>query len=113
MTVYANAVSTQTGEVLKTVMARKTILSVQLRGGAFKFIDFDDLLEVEAGFTVNEPGQIAMQQAIEHLVRALVVEGAVDGLWRFKDEQAGDAAIQRYFAEKGGVKLVAEQTASR
>ena len=110
VTVYANAVSTQTGEVLKTVMARKTILSVQLQGGAFKFIDFNDLLEAEAGFTVNEPGQIAMQQAVEHLVRALVVEGAVDGLWRFKDEAAGDAAIQRYFAEKGGVKLVAEQT---
>ena len=92
-------------------MARKTIFSVQLQGGAFKFIDFNDLLEAEAGFTVNEPGQIAMQQAVEHLVRALVVGGAVDGLWRFRDEEAGDAAIQRYLAEKGGVKLVAEQTA--
>lgn len=113
VTVYANAVSTQTGEILKTVMTRKMIFSVQLQGGAFKFIDFNDLLEVEAGFSINEPGQIAMQQAIEHLVRALVVEGAMEGLWRFKDEAAGDVAIQRYMAEKGGVKLVAEQTARR
>lgn len=101
VSVYANVVSTQTGEVLKTVMARKTIASVRLQGGVFKFIDFKDLLQIEAGFTTNEPMHLALQQAIEHLVRAIAIEGAEDGLWRFKDRLAGEQAIARYQADKG------------
>lgn len=100
VTVYANAVSTQTGEVLKTVMARKTIASYAAQGGVFKFVDYKDLLEIEAGFTVNEPGHLALQQAIELLVRALVVEGAAEGLWRFNFPEPGQVAIDRYFAQK-------------
>jgi curli production assembly/transport component CsgG len=109
VTVYANIVSTQTGEIMKTVMARKTIFSVQLQSGVFKFLDFNDLLEAEAGFSINEPGQIAMQQAIEQLVRSLIIEGAVEGLWRFQDEAAGNAAIARYMADKGATQLVSAQ----
>jgi curli production assembly/transport component CsgG len=100
VTVYANAVSSQSGEVLKSVTARKTIASYALHGGVFRFISYKDLLEIEAGLTVNEPAQLALQQAVEHLVRALVIEGAADGLWRFRDPTAGAAAIAAYEAEK-------------
>lgn len=99
VTVYVHAVSTQTGEILKTVTSRKTIASYELTGNVFKFIDYKNLLEIEAGFTVNEPGHFALQQAIEHAVRALVLEGARDGLWGFRDQAAGQAAIESYLAE--------------
>ena len=96
VTVYLNAVSSQTGEILKSVMARKTVASYGVRGSVFKFVAFQELLEGETGYTVNEPGQIAVAQAIEHAVRALIIEGALEGLWQFEDEIAGKEVTQAY-----------------
>ena len=96
VTVYLRAVSTQTGEVLKSVMARKTIASVGVSASVFKFVSFKELLEVEAGYTRNEPGQEAIKQAIEKAVHALIIEGAETGLWRFGNAQQGRQAIQDY-----------------
>lgn len=112
VTVYMSAVSTQTGEVLKTVTARKTISSYGLQGGVFKFVGHKDLLEIEAGFTVNEPSHLALQQAVEHAVRALIVEGAVDGLWTFRDPAAGEAAVRQYLADKGRQETVSASAAA-
>ncbi|MGI9489262.1 MAG: CsgG/HfaB family protein [Geminicoccaceae bacterium] len=100
VTVYLNAISSQTGEILKSVMTRKTVASYGVRGSVFKFVAFQKLLEGETGYTVNEPGQIAVAQAIEHAVRALVIEGALEGLWQFEDEIAGKDEAQSYLADK-------------
>jgi curli production assembly/transport component CsgG len=100
VTVYLNAISSQTGEILKSVMTRKTVASYGVRGSVFKFVAFQKLLEGEAGFTVNEPGQIALAQAIEHAVRALIIEGALEGLWQFEDRLAGHLEAQLYLADK-------------
>ena len=100
VTVYLNAISSQTGEILKSVMTRKTVVSYGVRGSIFKFVAFQKLLEGEAGYTVNEPGQIALAQAIEHAVRALVIEGALEGLWQFEDEAAGRLEAGLYLADK-------------
>ena len=74
-------VSTKTGEVLLSVVAHKTIISVGLRGSAFKFVALDKILEAEAGFTNNEPEQIAVQQAIEKAVHTMIVEGSARTNW--------------------------------
>ncbi len=100
VTVYLNAISSQTGEILKSVMTRKTVVSYGVRGSVFKFVALQKLLEGEAGYTVNEPGQIALAQAIEHAVRALIVEGALEGLWQFHDQEAGQLAAELYLADK-------------
>ena len=100
VTVYLNAISSQTGEILKSVMTRKTVASYGVRGSVFKFVAFQKLLEGETGYTVNEPGQIAVAQAIEHAVRALIIEGALEGLWQFEDEIAGREETQLYLADK-------------
>lgn len=100
VTVYLNAISSQTGEILKSVMTRKTVASYGVRGSVFKFVAFQKLLEGETGYTVNEPGQIAVAQAIEHAVRALIIEGALENLWQFDDETAGKSETQRYLADK-------------
>lgn len=100
VTVYLNAISSQTGEILKSVMTRKTVASYGVRGSVFKFVAFQKLLEGETGYTVNEPGQIAVAQAIEHAVRALIIEGALESLWQFDDDFAGRAETQLYLADK-------------
>lgn len=99
-TVSLRAVSSQTGEVLASVVVRKPIASVSDRGSVFTFIALDELLEAEAGRTMNEPRQIAIEQAIEKAVIALIAEGALSGLWGFKDESAGRAFLSQYLGEK-------------
>lgn len=102
VTVYLRAVSTKTGEVLLNVTAHKTIASYGIRGDAFKFVSFDKLLEAEAGFTKNEPDQLAIQQAIEKAVYSLIMEGSGLGLWAFADQQAQSELLTAYRAEKAG-----------
>jgi len=112
VTVYLNAISSQTGEILKSVMTRKTVVSYGVRGSVFKFVAFQKLLEGEAGYTVNEPGQIALAQAIEHAVRALIVEGALEGLWQFDDIEAGQIASELYLADKDEDLMLAAASAN-
>ena len=64
VTVYLRAVSVRTGEVLTTVTASKTIASQALSGNTFRFVAFKELLEAEAGYTTNEPDQLALQHGI-------------------------------------------------
>ena len=100
VTVYLRAVSTQTGEVLKTVHTTKTILSQKLDGGAFRYVDADLLLETEAGISYNEPTTMAVTEAIETSVRDLVVEGIKDGIFTPQDSSAARAAIADYRGRK-------------
>jgi curli production assembly/transport component CsgG len=108
VSVYLNAISSQTGEVMKSVMTRKTVVSYGMRGSVFKFVSFQKLLEGETGYTVNEPGQIALAQAIEHAVRSLIIEGALEGLWQFEDEIAGKEVTQAYLQDKEDDLLIGD-----
>lgn len=96
ITVYLRAVSTKTGQVLASVTTHKTIASVGLQGGVFKYIAVDKILEAEAGFTKNEPDQLAVQQAIEKAVYTMVLEGADSDIWSFADKNAQAALIGAY-----------------
>ena len=111
VTVYLRAVSVRTGEVLTTVTASKTIASTSLGGNAFRFVAFKELLEAEAGITTNEPDQVALQQAIEKAVYALVMEGIELKLWDFAEPRVGSDMLQRYRAERDG-KFSPEQVQS-
>lgn len=98
-TVYLRAVSVKTGEVLANVVTQKSVSSVAVSSGVFKFVKFDELLEFEAGTASNEPTQIAVQAAVEKAVYALILEGAKPGprqLWSFADAAAGQSWLQRY-----------------
>ena len=100
VTVNLRAVSTKTGEVLVNVTTHKTIASFGIQGDAFKFVAFDKLLETEAGITKNEPDQLAVQQAIEKAVYAVIMEGTEVGLWQFADPVAQAALLRDYHTEK-------------
>lgn len=81
VTIYLRAVSTKTGRILKTVHTTKSIISQQLNGGLFRFIDTNRLLEAEIGFTYNEPPVMAVTEAIDEAVKRLIIEGVDEGLW--------------------------------
>jgi curli production assembly/transport component CsgG len=106
VTVYLRAVSVKTGEVLTTVVARKSVASVAVSASAFRFVAFRELLEAETGITTNEPDQIALQQAIEKAVHSLVLEGSHLGYWRFENEAAATPLVEKYLRAKRGVYKV-------
>ncbi len=100
VTVSLRAVSTNSGEVLASVVVRKPIASVADRGSIFRYVALDEILEAEAGVASNEPKQIAVEQAIEKAVMALIAEGAELGIWSFQDKAAGSAYVSNYRAQK-------------
>jgi curli production assembly/transport component CsgG len=103
VTVYLRVVSVKTGEVLTSVSARKTIASYAIQANAFRFVGFRELLEAETGITYNEPGQLALRQAIEKAVHALVLEGAALRIWAFRDPASAQALIEAHRREKLGL----------
>lgn len=102
VTVYLRAVSVRTGEVLTTVTASKTIASQSIGASAFRYIAFKELLQAEAGYTTNEPDQVALQQAIEKAVYGMVLEGVELKLWNFADAEAGWPLLWQYRQERDG-----------
>jgi curli production assembly/transport component CsgG len=96
ITIYLRAVSTKSGQVLASVTTHKTIASIGLQGGVFKYIALEKILEAEAGITKNEPEQLAVQQAIEKAVYSMVVEGAEKDIWSFADKREQDVLIERH-----------------
>jgi curli production assembly/transport component CsgG len=73
-----------------------------LHPSVFKFVNFKDLAQFEAGVTRNEPTQLCVREAIEAAVVRLVVQGLKDGRWQLKDEKDwSDPLIQAYLGEDG------------
>lgn len=99
VTVNLRAVSVKTGEILANVTTSKTLASMAIQGSAFRFIDFDELLEAEAGVTTNEPGVTALRRTIEKAVLSVIVEGAENGIWAFADPAAAASLIREHRAE--------------
>ncbi len=101
ITVYLRAVSTTSGEILKTIYVSKTILSQSLSGNFFRFVKFQRLLEAETGITQSEPVQIAVKDAIEKAVHDLIIEGVQDQLWSAKEgKTVNDQLVADYLEEK-------------
>ncbi len=101
VTIYLRAVSTSNGRILKTVHTSKTILSQKVAASLFRFVSLRRLLEAETGYTFNEPSHMAVQEAIDKAVHALIVEGILDGLWGLQNpEDKEHPAIKAYLEEK-------------
>ena len=101
VTIYLRAISTQNGRVLKTVYTSKTILSQLVDVGLFRYVEFKRLLELEAGYSYNEPPQMCVTAAIDKAVHSLIIEGINEGLWELDnpDDKLSDAIVN-YKEEK-------------
>ena len=107
ISIYLRAISTQSGRILKTVYTTKTILSQQVDIGVYRFVDFQRLLEVETGYSSNEPVELCVKEAIEKAVESLIIEGVKDNLWELQyPEEINSKVIKAYEKEKEQVKVI-------
>jgi curli production assembly/transport component CsgG len=99
VTVGMRVTSVQSGEVLASVTTTKTVYSVAVDLNEYKYVSLNKLLQIEGGFTRNEPTQLAVRQAIDLAVYATIVEGARKKLWSFADPKAQAEIIKKYLKE--------------
>ncbi len=85
VTVNLRIVDVNTGRVINSVTTARSILSRAVQGGAFRFVRFKRLLEIEAGYTRNEPVQLCLLEAIQAAVMKIIVEGVEDNSWSLAD----------------------------
>lgn len=101
ITVNLRSVDVRTGKILSSVTTTKTILSYEVSAGAFRYIDYKDLLEVEMGYTNNEPVNIALMSAIDTAVIYTVVKGIKNHLWNPASvDELNNPVFQRYVDDK-------------
>jgi curli production assembly/transport component CsgG len=98
VTINLRAVSVQSGEVLASTTTTKQLYSFQTRAGAYVFAEPERLLEIEAGFSRNDPSQLAVREAIELAVYSLIVSGVKSSLWDLQDGSAESAFVAQYEA---------------
>jgi len=85
VTVSLRLVGVQTGEILLTVSATKTIASTSNGADIFRFLDLGTrALEIESGNAANEPVNYAIRTAIEYAVLQMLYEGKELGLWEWE-----------------------------
>lgn len=100
VTVNLRSVDIRTGEILHSVSTTKTIYSYEIRPSVFRFVNFKELLEIEAGITNNEPSQLAVKEAIESAVVHLTVQGLRHGNWALRNpDDWNSPVIQAYLRE--------------
>ncbi|MBK3516949.1 CsgG/HfaB family protein [Carboxylicivirga marina] len=101
ISIYLRAVSTSNGKILKTIYTTNSIYSQEVSLGVFRYVKFKRLLEAETGYTYNEPTEIAITEAIEKAVHAMIVEGIIDDLWQLNNPTDIKAdEIAKYKKEK-------------
>lgn len=104
VTINLRSIDIRTGAVLHSVSTTKTIFSYEITPSIYKFVNYTDLLEFEAGITKNEPAQLSVKEAIEAAVIHLTIQGIKDGNWRLRNEADWNSPlIQRYLAAGEGV----------
>lgn len=97
VTVNLRLVSVQTGQILRSVTTKKSIVSTRIQSNVYRYVDDNSkILEIEAGVSKNEPAQYAVRQAIQKAVLALVMEGTDAGLWEFADPVHGAILRKQY-----------------
>ncbi|MCG8427997.1 MAG: curli production assembly/transport protein CsgG [Chromatiales bacterium] len=101
VTVNLRAVDVRSGRILTNVSTAKTIISQEVQTGVFKFVEYKKLLELEAGFTTNEPTQLCVQSAIEAAVIHMITGGVKNQSWSLNQEgDLDNDVIQRYLSEE-------------
>jgi curli production assembly/transport component CsgG len=114
VTVNLRSVDVRTGQMVNSVSVTKTIYSHSLNASTYKYIAYKSLLQLESGFTNNEPSQLAVKEAIESAVIHLILQGVRDKAWALRnDADWSQAIVQSYMqeSEANNLGLVTRSTA--
>lgn len=93
VTVNLRAVDVRSGRVLSSVLTSKKILSRQVQGDVYTFVEYKRLLEIEVGMTTNDPMQLCVLSAIESAVIHLISKGVNKNLWALQDSSEYPASV--------------------
>jgi curli production assembly/transport component CsgG len=85
VTVNLRAVDIRTGDIIQSITTTKTVFSIQVDFGIFRFVSLKHLLEVETGLSRNEPVQQCVREAIETALIHMIAQGVRDGSWSLKN----------------------------
>lgn len=85
VTVNLRAVDIRSGDIIQSITTTKTVFSIQVDFGVFKYVSYKHLLEIETGFSRNEPVQQCVREAIETALVHMIAQGARDGSWLLKN----------------------------
>ncbi|WP_444896280.1 CsgG/HfaB family protein [Microbulbifer sp. EKSA008] len=98
VTVNLRAVDVRSGRVLSSVLTSKKILSRQVQGDVYTFVEYKRLLEIEAGMTTNDPTQLCVLSAIESAVIHLISQGVNANLWALEDNSQYPMSVLSEYA---------------
>ncbi|MCO1333859.1 curli production assembly/transport protein CsgG [Microbulbifer sp. OS29] len=98
VTVSLRAVDVRSGRVLSSVLTSKKILSRQVQGDVYTFVEYKRLLEIEAGMTTNDPTQLCVLSAIESAVIHLISQGVNSNLWALEDSSQYPLSVLSEYA---------------
>ncbi|GIZ52990.1 CsgG/HfaB family protein [Noviherbaspirillum aridicola] len=101
VTVVLRTVDIRSGQILNSVSTTKTIYSHELSTGVFRFVNFKELLELEGGYTRNEPSQLCVREAIEAAVAHLIAQGLKDRVWALRDEADWYSPVLQTYLRQG------------
>jgi curli production assembly/transport component CsgG len=105
VTVNLRAVDIRTGRVLISVSTTKSVHSYKLAADVFRFVAFKELLEIEVGYTRNEPAQLCVQSAIEAAVIHLIVQGVTESHWTLRNPRDVATPLFRAYANAQRMQL--------
>ncbi len=97
VTINLRAVDIRSGRILVSTSTTKGIYSYKLGADIFRFVSYQRLLEVEVGYTRNEPAQLCVQEAIDAALVHLIAQGIKDNHWALQNPQDIDSPrLQTY-----------------
>lgn len=99
VTVNLRAVDIRSGRILVSVSTTKSVYSYKLSADMFRFISFKKLLDVEVGYTRNEPAQLCVRDAIEAAVIHLIVSGIHDNHWVLRNPSDINSAMVKGYLD--------------
>jgi len=99
VTVNLRAVDIRTGRILVSINTTKSVHSYKLGADVFAFVSFKELLEVEVGYTRNEPAQLCVLSAIEAAVIHLIVQGVRENHWTLANPDDAQTPLFKAYTE--------------
>ncbi|HBS25763.1 MAG TPA: curli production assembly/transport protein CsgG [Gammaproteobacteria bacterium] len=97
VTVNLRLVDIQSGKIMHSASTTKSIFSRKINSQVFSFVRFKELLELEAGYSYNEPVQMCVIDAIESALIQIIAVGLDEKSWALKDAvDIQHAVFQKY-----------------
>ena len=113
VTVNLRAVDIRSGRILVSTSTTKGIYSYKLGADIFRFVSYQKLLEVEVGYTRNEPAQLCVQEAIDAALVHLIAQGIKGNHWALLNPQDIESPRLQYYLNAQAQRQLSHEEANQ